>query len=326
MEELDPLTLITAAATFGLVFALWGVVTVLWAGRRAKQARKLEQRLDPSGGMLDSVRTLRLWHDGEQKEIEVPGEYKPGSFWERLDWIRKDAGFDLDAQYIILLLFASVVVVVALVYLSTGQIVSGVGCGAMILVLSWMYVSGRITRRTALFEQQLVDGLELSARALRAGHPMVGSFELIAEEIADPVGSVFGEICQQHQMGVSIDAALSRAAVLARNPDMRLSAASLGIQMRTGGNLADVVEGIAKVIRQRMRLSRRFRVLTAQTQLSKRILLAMPLLVFGALQLVNPTYMSPLFQTRTGNVLLGISISGLFLGWVIMNKMAELRS
>ena len=106
---------------------------------------------------------------------------------------------------------------------------------------------------------------------------------------------------------------------------MKLFSASLAINLRSGGNLADVVEGIAKVIRQRMRLIRRFRVLTAQTQMSKRILLAMPIIIFGVLQLIDASYMRKLFVTPVGNVLLGIAVSLLALGWVMMNKMAALE-
>ena len=326
IPRVDPVVVMVGGATFLLVFALWGMVTILWAKRRSDREAKIKQRLDSGYAPTDGVRTLRLWHENAQGAIDVPDDYRASSIFERLEWLRRDAGFTLSAMQILLLLAGFLGSTVAVLYMVTGNLVSAVGVSAALLVFFWFFVNKRIAKRTARFEQQLVDGLELSARALRAGHPVLGSFQLIAEEVPEPVGTIFGDICQQHEMGVSIDEALMRAATLSRNADMQLFTASLSIQMRTGGNLADVVEGIAKVIRQRMRLSRRFRVLTAQTQLSKRVLLGLPVILFGILQAIRPSYLNPLFNSSTGNMLLVIAISGLLLGWYVMNKMASLHS
>ena len=319
-------TLISAGAAFVLVVAVTGLAAVLVSQRTARAEQRIKARLDPKQELRGGQRTLRLWHEGEQATVQVAQEYGAGSLMERLHWIGVDAGFRTPLPSILVLVLAAALGVGAVTFVFTGSLISALGLAALPGVAFWMYLGRRTTKRTALFERQLVDGLELSARALRAGHPMLGSFQLIAEEIPEPVGRVFGDICQQHQMGISLEQSLARTALVSRNPDMRLFSASLAIQIRTGGNLADVVEGIAAVIRQRMRLNRRFRVLTAQTQLSKRVLLAMPLLVFGALQIISPTYLDPLFDSRSGNVLLAIATGGLLMGWYVMNRMASLES
>lgn len=323
--DLDPITMLSAGAAFTLVIALWGVATIALVRRRSMRSERIRQRIDPVLAPVDSSRTLRLWHEGGESTLVVAGEPGPSSLFERINWIFRDAGYELPAGLILLLLGTSFVALAAVLFVITGQLVTGLGAGSAIVVLFWFNLTRRISKRTAQFEQQLVDGLELSSRALRAGHPMLGSFQLIAEEVPEPVGRIFADICQKHQMGISLENALTRAADLSRSQDMRLFSASLAIQIHTGGNLADVVEGIAKVIRQRMRLSRRFRVLTAQTQMSKRILLGLPVVMFGAMQVISPSYMTPLFDTRPGNILLAIATSGLLIGWFVMNKMATLQ-
>jgi tight adherence protein B len=126
-------------------------------------------------------------------------------------------------------------------------------------------------------------------------------------------------------MGGSLDDALRRAAALTKNADMKLFSASLAINIRTGGNLADVVYGLAHVIRERMRLNRRFRVLIAQTQISKRILLALPVMLLLILAWLAPEYVAKLF-TGAGLFLLGTAVVSLVLGWVVMNRMAALKA
>src|SRR6185295_2341557 len=156
------------------------------------------------------------------------------------------------------------------------------------------------SRRTALFETQFVDALDIAARSLRAGHPLVGAFRLIAEEIAPPVGSLFAQICQAQELGLSIERAIHEVAKTFNNADVRIFGTSIAIQLRSGGNLADMMDRLAYVMRDRMRLNRRVRVLTAQTQFSKRILAALPIFIFVALNTLNPGYMQPLYTTEMG--------------------------
>jgi tight adherence protein B len=96
------------------------------------------------------------------------------------------------------------------------------------------------------------------------------------------------------------------------------------IQLNSGGNLADMMERLANVIRERQRLARRVKVLTAQTQFSKRVLLSLPFLIFVVLNLINPNYMRPLYTTFPGQMILLAAGLGLLLGWVTMNWLSKL--
>lgn len=317
---------ITAAAVFGLVLAVWTIGVLLWHNKRTSQSEQIRERLDPTLAETGKARTLRLWHEGEEATKTVPGRFRGPPLRDRLEQTRKDAGFSSPVRILLLEAAGMLAVTFLAMYLITDRWVPAIVTTAVATVAIVWYTTARIASREAMFERQLVDGLELSARALRAGHPLLGAFHLISEEIPAPVGRIFAEICQHQAMGGSLDEALRRAADLSKNADMKLFSASLAINLRTGGNLADVVYGLAHVIRERMRLNRRFRVLIAQTQISKRILLSMPIMMLGVLSWISPAYTQKLFDNWPGNVLLILAATSLILGWLVMNRMAALKA
>jgi tight adherence protein B len=242
-----------------------------------------------------------------------------------LDQLRRQAGWSAPLRGLVLGVVGGLLLVFVAIYVASGQVLAGASGVIGAMIIFWAYVKRRIHRRTALFETQFVAALELAARSLRAGHPLVGAFRLISEEINPPVGAVFIEVCQQQEMGVSLDSALRQVAAKSNSSDMRFFATSVAIQLRSGGNLADMMERLSCVIRDRMRLSRRVRVLTAQTQFSKHVLAALPLLLFALLSLLNPRYVEPLYATRTGQLLLAVAAGGVLTGMYVMSRMAVLR-
>jgi tight adherence protein B len=167
--------------------------------------------------------------------------------------------------------------------------------------------------------------LDLGGRSLRAGHPLSGAFKLIASEIPAPVGTLFSEINEQEALGVSLQRALLASAQKSRSPDMKIFATSVVIQLRSGGNLADMIDRVAWVVRERIRLHRRARVLTAEAQLSKWVLLALPVGMFVLLTLLNPEYMDPFFTSFWGSVMLIAACGMLAIGAWVMNHMANLK-
>jgi tight adherence protein B len=106
---------------------------------------------------------------------------------------------------------------------------------------------------------------------------------------------------------------------------MKIFAVSVVIQLRSGGNLANMMERVTWVIRERMRLNRRARVLTAEAQLSKWVLLALPILLFLGLSLMRPEYMQPLYSTSAGRIMLLVGTGSLLIGSWLMNRMSVLR-
>jgi tight adherence protein B len=325
-DQQNVISLFAAFAMFGLVISLWLIGVLIWTDRRKRKAAQVQQRLEYAHSATPHAgagRVLRLWHDGKEATTVVPG-LTPAGILVRMERFRIAAGVETPISSAVPMLAGVLLLIIGVSYIITSNLVIALLCAIGVCVLVWIRLSQRINKRTTTFERQFVDALELAARSLRAGHPLIGSFRLIAEEIAAPVGTLFGEVCQQQALGVSMEQALRNVSDATPSEDLKLFVTSVVIQLASGGNLADMMERLANVIRDRQRLSRRVRVLTAQTQFSKRVLLALPFLVFVLLNLINPAYMRPLYTTSLGEVIMLIASLGLLMGWLTMNWLSKL--
>jgi len=314
-----------AGSTFLLVLSLWIGAVLLWSSRKRAKVGRVRRRLGIESGHAGSERTLHLWLEGQKVSTKVRGERTRLSFLTRMELFFAKAGFELSGLQAVIFLLGIVAICTVFTAAVTRNMVLGAGLSVAVLVVFRIVMLARIASRESLFEEQLMDAMELASRSLRAGHPLMGAFQLLSEEMAPPVQTVFADICQQHGMGADLEGILRDAGDDSSSEDMKLFATSVAIQVRTGGNLADLMERLAAVIRDRMRLNRRVRVLTAQTQLSKRILVALPFVLFIVLNIMNPKYMSQFYDTVAGQVMLGVGVLLLALGIWIMNKLADLR-
>jgi len=136
---------------------------------------------------------------------------------------------------------------------------------------------------------------------------------------------VFCEICEQESLGVAMQESLRQAADRSQSADMRIFAVSVIIQLRSGGNLADMMERVAWVIRERMRLHRKAAVLAAEAQLSKWVLLGLPSLLFVVMNFINPKYMQPFFTDIRGQIMILVCLVMMTIGGIVMNWMAKLK-
>ncbi|HEV2294155.1 MAG TPA: type II secretion system F family protein [Tepidisphaeraceae bacterium] len=323
-EPNDFFRLLIQGSVFTLVVALWLVAVIIWYLRRSRRTERIHQRIGLGDGAADEERVLRLWRDGEMLETSVRGEAKP-TLLQRLERVREDAGWTIPMLPILAGLIVIILLFAVVLYVISGNLLLP-GIVALLLLMIFRGVLQMcINKRAQVFEKQLVDALDLGARSLRAGHPLGGAFQLIAREVPAPVGALFESIGEQEALGVSVQESLQRVAAESHSPDMTIFAASVVIQMRSGGNLADMIERVAWVIRERMRLGRRARVLAAEAQMSKWVLMALPLGLFLALNVLNPQYVKTMYVTTAGNVMLAISAVGLMIGSYVMGRMAKLK-
>ncbi len=316
---------ILAAAVFLLFLSLWIAVVMLWARRRLSQTSEIKHRLGIKLPTRKKKRVLRLWHAGEQASTTVPVTVEARSLLKAIDRYCRKAGWTYGPGPMIALVGGVTALSTVFTMLVTANLWLSAAVGIALLITIRIYLEGRIASRAALFEAQLVDAMELAARSLRAGHPLLGAFQLISQELAQPVSAVFGEVCQMHEMGASLGASLQEMARSSASSDMNMFATSIAIQLRAGGNLADLMDRLAQVIRERARLNRRVNVLTAQTQMSKRVLVVLPFLIVLAFHVMNPDYMLPLYTTSVGRAMLGIAAAGLAIGIYLMNRMASVK-
>jgi len=321
----DPREVVARVSAFLFVFLLWSAIVWSWWLRRASRARRVSARLglpDPEAG---PARELRLWSQDQEFTTLVQEPARDIGLRNRLERWRQQGRIDSPLSTLILGAIGITAGAFVVTCVLTKSLLAGTGAVAVAMIFLWTYAKQRAERGFALFETQLVEALDLAARSLRAGHPLTGAFQLAGEEIPAPVGTIFKEVCQQQDLGLSLEEGLRKAAQLHPSPDLKLFATSVIIQLESGGNLADMMDRLSAVIRDRLRLSRHARILTAQTQLSKRILLALPFILFLVISLLNPGYMEPLYTTPEGRYLIAIGATSLLFGMWVMNRMVVLR-
>lgn len=318
--------LIIAIAAFGLTLGIWLAILIVWRIRKNRDTERVEERL----GVIqcddsDNKRVIRLWHDSKEATLLVPKAPKKVNFLKQLDDLVKEAGWKIPVAVLLPAVIASSVLICVFIFAITGHPLASLAGLIATLIIAWAHLKKAVSKQRECFDQQFTDALDLACRSLRAGHPLMGAFQLVAEEIDAPVGPLFDKICQQQMMGLSLEEAIVAVSRTSSCEDMKLFAASLSMQVRSGGNLAQMMERLALVIRDRMRLGRRVRVLTAQTQFGKRILIALPFVLMVVLSIVNPKYIEPLYSTTTGQIMLAVGGCSVLLGMWSMNKIAVLK-
>lgn len=188
-----------------------------------------------------------------------------------------------------------------------------------------LYVRSRKRRRMKRFQGQLPDGLELIARALRAGHAFSSGMKLAADEFGDPLGPEFEETLDEVNFGISISDALKNLSSRVDCPDLKYFVVSVILQRETGGNLAEIIDSIAHLIRERFKLQGRIRVLAAEGKLSAIILLILPFLVVFALRFINPDYITTLITDPIGKVMASAGAFLMIIGILVMKRMIDIK-
>ena len=326
VDNSNLLNLVIAVSVFVLVLAVWLMIVCFWSSRRMSMIQRLRDRLGfrPQEREGEDQRVLRLWKDGQEATTTVTGK-ATSSMGVRLQDLRRTAGWDTPVKSILLAMFGLSLLVFVTGFTMSGNPIIGFGLSLIVPLVFWAYTQMRIKRRSVQLEGQTVEALELAARSLRAGHPLVGAFRLISEEMSPPVSLIFGDICQLQEYGASLKEAIYKPIAKSGSSDLHLFATSVAIQLESGGNLADMMYRLAAVTRDRIRLRRRVGILTAQTQLSKRVLIALPFILLVGLTILNADYMAPLFSTQLGNYLLTAAGVGMVLGIWTMNRVSRLR-
>ena len=162
----------------------------------------------------------------------------------------------------------------------------------------------RRKRRLKAFAMQLPDALELIARALRAGHSLAAGFNLVAEEMTAPIGKEFGRVFEEQNLGIPMDEALDNMTERIPNLDLRFFATAVILQRQTGGDLAEILDKIGDLVRERFKIWGQVQALTGEGRLSGVVLLALPPVLFLAVYRLNPDYVMSLFTDPMGKKML----------------------
>jgi tight adherence protein B len=201
---------------------------------------------------------------------------------------------------LLLMSLACFVIPSYLLYLRTGAVPFALLLGLLLGATPFLYVLQKRRQRFNKFEEELPEALNLMVSALRAGHSLVAALGLVGSESPDPIGSEFKICCDEQNYGLELRTALDNLVSRVPLQDMRIVTTAILIQKESGGNLAEVLDKTAYVIRERFRLKRQVRIHTAQGRLTGWILSFLPIVLGIALYFVNPDHMSLLWKRDIG--------------------------
>jgi tight adherence protein B len=302
-------------ATFILIFLAFavgvGLVMAIYMGavkvpgmmmRRTLDARIQGISQQPENATEAATLLVKVQHKGPLPAIDrLLGTTTRGSALGR--WIDQSG---VKASISGVLMIATVLA--AVLALSVGVIVRarwGLPVGAALgFAVPFLVLKMKRTKRMRLFEEQFPEGLDLISRALKAGHAFATGLKMVADEMPDPVGPEFRKTFDEQNFGLPMKDSLDNLSFRIPLLDVRFFATAVLIQRETGGNLSEILENLAHVVRERFKILRQVRVYTAHGRFTGYVLLALPAVLAIALSFINPEHMELLFKERLGQQML----------------------
>ena len=212
-----------------------------------------------------------------------------------------------------------------LIYLRTHSLAFAAGMGAVLATIPYGYVAFKRSQQFARFEQKLPEALDMMVSALRAGHSLISSISIVAREAPDPIGREFRKAFDEQNFGLELRTAMNNLTTRFPLQDLRILVTAVLIQQESGGNLAEVLDKVATVIRDRFRLKRQIAVHTAQGRMTGWVLSLLPVILGFLLYLVNPEHMSILWKRSLGIKLLCAAGVMMVLGAATIRKICRVR-
>lgn len=197
----------------------------------------------------------------------------------------------------------------------------GLILGAALGTVPFFYLGWRRKKKTKQFETQMPDAMELLARSLRAGHTLPSALQLIGTEMESPMGAEMGIAYEEQQYGISTSEAMVHMLERVDSLDLKYFVSAVLIQQETGGNLAELMDNIARVIRSRLNFKAKVRGLTAMGRLSTAIMIIVPIVIFFALMLIANQYEKVLVETSTGRTMLTAGVVFILIGGYVLRKL-----
>lgn len=205
----------------------------------------------------------------------------------------------------------------ALLFVFVGAVVGG--------VIPFSYASYRRTKRFQRFEELFPDAIDTLARAVRAGHAFTTALELIANEIAEPVAGEFRMLFEEQKFGLPVRDALMNLTERMPLVDVKFFVTAVMLQRETGGNLAEILDNLSYVIRERFKIMRQVRVYTAQGRLTMVLLMGLPPVIVVVMLMTSPAFIRPLFADPIGHTLVVSGIVLQTLGYFVIRKVIRIQ-
>ena len=309
----------------GLVLgAYFGVMKLPGFLVQRKLNARLEQLTAPPDEGSGSAETLvREKHEGL-----LPGLDRLAAGTERGSnlavWIEQSG---VQVSISALLLIAALLgglfglIAAAAMRLAVGWIIGG----AVGFAMPFVFLRVKRKRRLAAFEEAFPEALDLIARALKAGHAFATGLKMVADEMPEPIGPEFRKTFDEQNFGLPLKDSLANLTVRIPLLDVRFFSTAVLIQRETGGNLSEILENLAHVVRERFKILRQVRVYTAHGRLTGYVLLGLPVFLAIALMFVNPEHMELLFRERMGHMMLGATVVMQTVGYFWIKQVVKIE-
>jgi tight adherence protein B len=197
--------------------------------------------------------------------------------------------------------------------------------GGLLALLPFAWLVSRRNKRIKTFTAQMPDALELVGRALRAGHGMASGLHVVAEEMPAPISQEFARVYEEQNLGIPLDEALRGLSLRIPTMDVRFFVTAVIIQRSTGGDLAEILDKIGRLIRERFLILGQVKALTGEGRISGAILLAMPPALMAVVYATNPAYISLLWTTEIGKKMLIVTAALQLVGAVAIKKIVNIK-
>jgi len=221
-------------------------------------------------------------------------------------------------------------------------LLSGAGLGLIVLVFSpfpqfaWLgliiggffpysYANYKRSKRFSKFEELFPEAIDTLARAVRAGHAFTTALELIASELGEPVASEFRKLYEEQKFGLPVRDALINLTQRVPLVDVKFFVTAVMLQRETGGNLAEILDNLSYVIRERFKIMRQVRVHTAQGRMTMMLLMGLPPIIVVTMQTMNPLFIRPLFDDPIGHLLIVVGITLQTVGYFVIRRIIQIQ-
>jgi tight adherence protein B len=239
--------------------------------------------------------------------------------------VLEQAGMKFRAvNFLLLCMLSGIIAAIAAVLCSKN---AAIAWAALIIgvFLPYSAVSFRRQKRFEKFEELFPEAIDTLARAVRAGHAFTTALEMITNEVAEPVASEFRQLYQEQKFGMPVRDALLNLTERMPLVDVKFFVTAVMLQRETGGNLAEILDNLSYVIRERFKIQRQVRVYTAQGRLTMALLMAMPPIIVTVMLALNPSFIRPLFSDAIGHTLLVAGITLQTIGYFVIRKIIRIQ-
>ena len=300
-----------------LILADWALRRLFNRRKAAHEVNERLERLNKRGDQLEAYNTLI-----QDRSLSGRGTsfFSPGG----MSRLYRQSGLTLPMRsrilYCLAILFLSIVICNFLLGSLVSTIVSSVFLWIfMTLFLIWRVRAKRIKR----FVSQLPPALEIIVRSLNAGHPLTAAIALVGREMPDPIGSEFGMLSDQLTFGSELDQAMLSMVDRVGADELNLLAVTVSVQRNTGGNLAEILENLSNMIRDRAMIRGKIRAISAEGRITAVIMAIFPVLLFLMIRALVPTYFDPIWETGYGTEIVVGTLAFMSIGIFILNRLVS---